>query len=232
MSHKKFQLVLASASPRRKDLLEKAGFHFHVFSVNVSENLEKNLTVDEQILQIARRKAWASTLSYRSTKNQPFVVLAADTMVGLDDELLGKPANEAQAFDFLRRLSGHTHQVKTAIVAIEGFSNELRPQLTLSQIENNQAEEIVQQWAQQHNHSFKMKQDLETTHVTFRQLSDREIHEYIASGEPMDKAGAYGIQGSAGAFVAKIQGPYDNVVGLPVEKVRRLLREGDWDLLD
>ncbi len=228
MNHKKFQLVLASASPRRKDLLEKAGFHFHVFSVKVSENLEKNLTVDEQILQIARRKAWATALSYQSTKNQPFVVLAADTMVTLGQELLGKPVDTVQAHDFLRRLSGQTHEVKTSVVLFESFAPGQKPSLSISQIEKNEGDLLLSQ----NKLILNMKQIIETTRITFRHLSDREIEEYIASGEPMDKAGAYGIQGSAGNFVEKINGPFDNVVGLPIEKVKKLLQEGNWDIHD
>lgn len=197
-------LILASESPRRKDLLARAGFFFHVFSVKVSENLEKNLTVDEQILLIARRKAEASHRVYKSLNKQSFLILAADTMVILDGEPLGKPRDEEEAFQFLRRLSGRSHEVKTAVVLVEGPDDS----------EGN----------------LKMRQGVETTQVYFRPLSDREIREYIASGEPMDKAGAYGIQGLGGNFVEKFIGAYDNVVGLPVELVRRLLRDGQWEL--
>jgi septum formation protein len=197
-------LILASGSPRRKDLLARAGFFFHVFSVQVSESLEKNLTVDEQILNIARRKAEASLQAYKSLKNEPFLILAADTMVVLDDTPLGKPENTDQAFDYLSRLSGRTHQVKTAVVLAEG------PAETSGNL--------------------KMRQAIETTQVIFRPLSEREIREYIMTGEPMDKAGAYGIQGSAGNFVEKFVGSYDNVVGLPIELVNRLIKEGQWIL--
>jgi septum formation protein len=197
-------LILASESPRRKDLLARAGFSFHVFSVKVSENLEKNLTVDEQILVIARRKAEASLKAYKSSKDEPFLMLSADTMVILDGEPLGKPANEEQAFDYLRRLSGRSHEVKTAVVLVEGPVT-------------SEGNLIV-------------RQGLDTTQVYFRPMSDREIREYIATGEPLDKAGAYGIQGLGGNFVEKFVGAYDNVVGLPIDLVRRLLREGQWTL--
>lgn len=193
------KLILASESPRRKDLLLKAGFSFHVFSVKVSESLEKNLTVDEQILKIAHRKAMASLETYKPLKDETFLILAADTMVVLDGEPLGKPQDMNQAIDYLRRLSGHTHQVKTAVILMEG-----NPQCP------------------------NLRQGLETTEVTFRPLSEKEIQEYVATGEPMDKAGAYGIQGAAGQFVEKIKGPFDNVVGLPIELVHKLLKEGAW----
>jgi len=193
-----YQLILASESPRRKDLLQKAGFFFHVFSVKVSESLEKNLTVDEQILNIARRKAEASLKAYKPLRKEDFLVLAADTMVIVDGEPLGKPLDEGQAFDYLTLLSGRSHQVKTAVVLKD---------LKMRQFEG-----------------------IQTTDVTFRHLSEREIEEYILSGEPMDKAGAYGIQGLAGQFVSKITGSFDNVVGLPVDLVKKLLNDGGWQL--
>ena len=207
-----FKLVLASESPRRKELLQRAGFFFHVFSVKVSENLEKNLTVDEQILSIARRKAEASLKSYKPSKAERFLILAADTMVILDDVPIGKPENEQQAFEFLSRLSGRSHFVKTAVVLVEGpvpTSTDTSERLNL-----------------------RFHETLETTQVNFRPLSEKEIREYIESGEPMDKAGAYGIQGFGGSFVEKYIGAFDNVVGLPMDATRRLLREGQWQLME
>lgn len=129
-------------------------------------------------------------------------MLSADTMVILDGEPLGKPQDEAQAFDYLSRLSGRAHQVKTAVVLVEG---PVAP-----------GENLI------------MRQAIETTQVIFRHLSEKEIREYISTGEPLDKAGAYGIQGLGGNFVEKFVGAYDNVVGLPMDLVRRLLREGQW----
>jgi len=200
-------LILASESPRRKDLLARAGFSFHVFSVKVSENLEKNLTVDEQILAIARRKAEASLRSYKSSKPESFLMLAADTMVILDGQPLGKPETADQAFDYLSRLSGRGHEVKTAVVLVEGpITGDVS------------------------SANLKMRQAIDTTQVFFRHLSEREIREYIESGEPMDKAGAYGIQGLGGQFVEKITGAFDNVVGLPMDLVHRMLHESGCKL--
>ncbi len=218
---KPIQLVLASESPRRKDLLLKAGFSFHVFSVKVSEQLEKylieKLTLDEQILEIARRKAIGSLRAYKPSKELSFLILAADTMVILDRIPLGKPETEEQAFQFLTSLSGRTHEVKTSVVLVEGpVSAEILSELSKSP--TNSVENL------------KMRQSIETTKVTFKHLSERDIREYIMTGEPMDKAGAYGIQGIGGNFVEKFVGSYDNVVGLPIEVVRRLLIEGNWDL--
>jgi septum formation protein len=196
------QLILASESPRRKDLLLKAGFSFHVFSVKVSESLEKNLTVDEQILKIAERKALASLQAYKPLKDEEFLILAADTMVILDGVPLGKPEDHKQALQYLGLLSGRSHLVKTAVVFMDGSSRD----------------------------RLNSRRAVETTEVIFRPLSEQEMTEYVDSGEPMDKAGAYGIQGAAGNFVEKIKGPFDNVVGLPIDLVKRLLKEGGWSV--
>ncbi len=221
ISNQTLQLVLASESPRRKDLLERAEFFFHVFSVKVSEQLEKNLTdkltMDEQILEIARRKAIASLLAYKPSEGQGFLILAADTMVIYDKEALGKPDNEEMAFKFLKNLSGQSHEVKTAVILVEGPA----PTDFREEFQKNPDKALKR---------LKMKHTVETTTVIFRHLSDREIKEYIQSGEPMDKAGAYGIQGLGGQFVEKVIGSFDNVVGLSVDAVKRLLKEGEWKL--
>lgn len=198
------QLVLASESPRRKTLLTEAGFSFHVFPVKVSENLEKNLTVDEQIIAIARKKALASFEQYKPLNSGHFLLLSADTMVVFDNQPLGKPENPAEACQFLRQLSGKTHFVKTAIYLVEG----------IHESGNNRV----------------VKQDygLETTAVHFRPLGEQEIQAYVQSGEPMDKAGAYGIQGAAGKFVEKIEGHFDNVVGLPMTLFKKILAQNNW----
>lgn len=198
------QLILASESPRRKDLLQKAGFFFHVFSVKVSENLEKNLTLDEQIITIARRKAEAALAAFKPSKSQSFLFLAADTLVIHDDVVLGKPSSEKEAAEFLGRLSGSEHLVKTAVVLIEATPL-VRGSLSLRQS--------------------RVVEGLETTKVIFKHLSEKQIKEYILSGDPMDKAGAYGIQGGGGIFVEKVVGPYDNVVGLPMDLTKKLIKE-------
>ncbi len=189
--------LLASQSPRRKELLERAGFKIHTFSVKVSEFLDKNLILDDAIQAIARQKAMAAVEQIKHLKSQDILILASDTLVVLEKEILGKPQDEGQAFQFLRRLSGQTHEVKTAICFFD-----LKTQKLISEVES----------------SF----------VTFRNLSVNEIREYIKTGEPMDKAGAYGIQGLGGNFIQSLQGNLDNVMGLPVERVKRILRENHW----
>ncbi|WP_413586226.1 Maf family protein [Bdellovibrio sp. HCB274] len=187
-------LILASESPRRKQLLQEAGFSFDVASVKVSEIPDKNLNAAEQILDIARRKARAAFTHLKSSKEQEFTLISADTEVIVDGELQGKPADKDAAFRMLRRLSGKSHDVQTGVCIIDSATGK-----ELSQIE--------------------------TTKVFFRNLTDQEIWTYIETGEPMDKAGAYGIQGLGGKFVEKIEGPFDNVVGLPVQLVKNLLAQ-------
>lgn len=195
------QLILASQSPRRRDLLEKAGYKFTTFSVNVSEYLEKNLTPDKQILAISRRKAEATLKLYKHSGNSEFLMLSADTMVMIENVLLGKPSDSEEAEAHLRLLSGRTHQVKTGMTILHCDSN----CTVLRQVES-----------------------LETTLVTFRPLSNNDIEQYIATGEPFDKAGSYGIQGSASKFVTKIDGSFENVVGLPIQKLKSILTEQKW----
>lgn len=187
-------IVLASESPRRRQLLTDAGFSFDALSVKVSEIPNKNLNVNAQILDIAQRKAIAALPLLKSSRTQPFIVISADTEVIFNEAPLGKPENPEDAFRMLRLLSGTDHQVITAVCMIDSAST-------------------------------KVLSQTETTQVFFKHLSDEEIWTYIQSGEPMDKAGAYGIQGLGGKFVEKIQGPFDNVVGLPVDLVKKMLQE-------
>ena len=194
-----YQLVLASESPRRKQILETNGFVFDVVPVKVSEIPDKNLNIDEQILDIASRKANAAFALLKSTLDKPFVLLAADTMVVYHEQTLGKPRNQDEAYEFLRLLSGKTHEVKTGLMLVESLGG-------------------------------KRLSHLETSRVKFRELSDDEIWTYIQSGEPMDKAGAYAIQGIGQRLVEKFEGDYDNIVGLPAQVFTRLLSESGWQI--
>lgn len=193
------QLILASQSPRRSEILKKAGYQFVSFPVYVSEIPNKNLSLDEQILDIARRKAEAVIveLKAKGLGSQNDVVLTADTMVCFNSSVLGKPDDEAMAFDFLRRLSGQKHQVKTALYLLDLGTEE----------------------AVFH---------IETTDVYFKNLSDEQIKNYIATKEPLDKAGAYAIQGLGGQFVEKFEGDFNNVVGLPLHALEKLFTLKRW----
>jgi septum formation protein len=183
-------LVLASASPRRQELLRSAGISFVVQPADVDETPLSGEDAPDCAERLAREKA----LKISRSRPQD-VVLGADTVVVVEGTILGKPADAQDAARMLRMLAGRTHQVITGVCLV-------RP--------NNQP--IV---------------NSETTLVTMTDISDREIAEYVASGEPMDKAGAYAIQGRASRWIPRIEGDYSNVVGLPVPLVYRMLQGSD-----
>lgn len=176
------RLVLASQSPRRAEILETAGYEFTVRTADTDETLEEALTPAEAVETLARRKALAVDLQ-RDER-----ILAADTVVALDGEILGKPKDRADAKRMLRLLSGRTHEVYTGVCLRTADLTDV----------------------------FSV-----CTRVTFHALSDLEIEGYLATGEPFDKAGAYGVQGRGCVLVQKIEGDYFNVVGLPVSEVHR-----------
>jgi septum formation protein len=179
------RLILASASPRRRELLATAGLPFSVRSRPVEEVRALGEAPEEYARRLARAKAEAAWESADE------IVLGADTIVVLDDRVLEKPVDAADAVSMLRALSGRTHTVITAICL------------------RHAGGEIV---------------DAASTRVHFVELDEAEIEDYVASGEPMDKAGAYGIQGLASKFVDRIEGCYFNVMGLPLPLVYRHLK--------
>jgi nucleoside triphosphate pyrophosphatase len=179
-------LILASASPRRAELLHNAGIPFTVVPAHVPEERSPVETPTGYAMRLAREKA--RTVLARHPEG---VVLGADTVVVIDEHVLEKPTDAGDATRMLRLLSGRRHQVITGIC------------LTADGFEGIEAE---------------------ITHVFFSQLSQQEIAAYVATGEPMDKAGGYGIQGMASRWAERIEGCYFNVVGLPVPRVYRLLR--------
>lgn len=193
------KLVLASQSPRRRELLLEAGFEFTVSTVKVSEIFDESLNPSEVPSHLATIKAEACVEQNKQLKSPGFLILAADTVVILGDQILGKPKDAREAHDFLRRLSGQTHSVITGVTLLESGTTKV--------------------WTGQ-----------DVTAVTFRDLSDSEIDDYIRTGEPMDKAGAYGIQGGGGKFVSSFSGSWSNVVGLPLERLERALIENGWTI--
>jgi septum formation protein len=178
------RLWLASASPRRKQILEAAGFEVVAVAAHIDESWSRDPRPRVHALLLAAEKARSAPA------NEPLVV-AADTVVHLDDVLYEKPRDEEDARRILRRLSGAWHEVSTGIAVRKG------PDTT----------------------SFTVN-----TAVRFRTLSDDEIDRYIATGEPMDKAGAYGIQGLGGMLVAELNGSWTNVMGLPLEQTLEVIR--------
>ena len=191
-------IILASGSPRRKELLAQAGFDFEVEVSNADENVAEE-SPTEMVEELAARKAEA-VVNLHNKKEDNCLVIGADTIVVLDGKILGKPADEADAKAMLASLSGRTHQVYTGVTLIR-----------LRKAENGS---ILQE-----SRTFS-----EGTDVSFYPLTKEEIRSYIATGEPMDKAGAYGIQGKAAVFVKEIKGDYNNVVGLPIARLYQELK--------
>lgn len=179
-------LILASKSPRRKELLTRAGIDFTVKTAEVEERFDPAASPGEIVMHLSEIKADAV---YQ--KHPEAVVLGSDTVVVLDGKILGKPKDKPDAIRMLTLLSGRTHEVYTGVTILSGE---------------------------------KKEQFFECTRVTFFPLTEEEILEYVATGEPMDKAGAYGIQEKGVALVKGIEGDYFTVVGLPVARVIRALR--------
>ena len=180
------KIILASNSPRRKELLQQANIDFEVMSADIEEVTSKSLP-GEVVEELSLMKATAV-----KEANPNRVVLAADTVVAFDGAILGKPKDEEDAFNMLKALSGKTHQVYTGVTIID----ESGQSITFS----------------------------ECTEVEMYNNTDEVLKKYIATGEPMDKAGAYGIQGIGAMLVEKINGDYNNVVGLPLAKTYRTLQ--------
>jgi septum formation protein len=189
-------IVLASASPRRQELLRAAGIAFTVQAADINETPLAGEGPRECAERLAREKA----LSVARGRPESWI-LGADTIVVVDELILGKPRDADDAIRMLRALSGRTHAVITGVCLVGPVASG--------------------QWSVASN----TKTASETTRVTFSDVSDDEIREYVAGGEPMDKAGAYAIQGMAARWIPRIEGDYSNVVGLPVALVYRMLRE-------
>lgn len=185
------KLVLASGSPRRKELFSEMGIRYKSLPSDFDESTVDVSDPAKGVCDLALGKARASRAAWEKKNREPAVVLGADTLVVLDGQPMGKPEDEEDAFSMLKSLSGREHSVYTGVAILDGGKEE----------------------------TFFSKTD-----VYFYELTDEEIHEYIATGEPMDKAGAYGIQGIGRLLVRKIDGDYFTVVGLPVAEVYRALR--------
>jgi septum formation protein len=180
------KIILASASPRRREILKKAGLKFSVKTADVDETLPDGISPANAVRYLCRIKNEA----IKADENT--VVITADTVVACEGKILGKPETKKQAREMLTLLSGREHSVYTGVCIRKGK---------------------------------KKKIFTDRTRVYFYDLSKKEIDAYIETGEPMDKAGAYGIQGGAGVFVKKINGDYYNVVGLPLARLVRELKE-------
>jgi len=188
------RLILASASPRRRELLAQAGYSFTVDVADVDESLRVGEEASAYVERLAVEKAQAVFARQigQDLGLAPLIVLGADTSVVLDEEILGKPADAADARRMLQRLSGKTHRVLTGIAAVTRAG---------------------------------VFGAVESTEVVFAEISARELDVYCATAEPLDKAGAYGIQGYAARWIPRINGCYFNVMGLPIASVVRLIDE-------
>lgn len=187
-------LILASASPRRRELLEQAGVVFTVSAASLNEDRLPDETAAVYVQRLAEEKAQAIWNRHRGldTEDDPLVVLGADTCVVSEGNVLGKPVDVADARRMLELLSGRTHAVLTGLAVIS---------------------------------SARTVRDVEITQVTFDQITDQETARYLVSGEALDKAGAYGIQGYAARWIPRIEGCYFNVVGLPIARTIALIAE-------
>jgi septum formation protein len=192
-------LVLASASPRRQELLRNAGIPFVVQAADIDESPREGEAPRDHAERLAREKALA-VFQLRPAD----CILGADTIVVVDGNILGKPRDAGDAARMLRMLSGRSHEVITGVCVVGAVGS---------------GQGLVASGAE------TIGTASETTLVTMNELSDGDIREYVATGEPIDKAGAYAIQGGASRWIPKIEGDYSNVVGLPVALVCRMLRE-------
>lgn len=201
----KRKIILASASPRRRELLTQIGFDFTVMPSDVEENPASTLPQDI-VIELSKEKArdvWEKTENSNLGEGDStdYLVISADTVVAIDGEILGKPEDEADAARMLELLSGKEHQVYTGVTLV-----------------------WIDEEGKQKEYSFYV-----CTNVVMYRMSRAQILAYVQSGEPMDKAGAYGVQGKAAAFIKAIRGEYSNVVGLPVGRLYQEMKA--WELL-
>lgn len=194
------KIILASASPRRAEILSNAGIPFDVMTTQIDEFRRSDETVADMVLRLARAKlsaAMAQLGTNSKTRQETIIVIAADTAVELDGEAFGKPGSAPEARQMLERLSSRSHRVLTGIALArlpDGLS----------------------------------RYEVAATEVRFSALGAAEIERYVATGEPLDKAGAYAAQGAGGRFIERIAGCYFNVVGLPLSRVYQILKEFGW----
>ncbi len=186
-------VILASGSPRRRELLSLFGIPFTVAAADIDERMNPENPPYEEVARVSKRKAMAVS------RGEDDVVIAADTIVVCQGRVLGKPRDEEEAKQMLRLLSGRDHQVMTGCTVLRGGRSE-----TFTQV----------------------------TNLHFRELGEHEIEKYVRSGEPMDKAGAYGIQGRAALFCRGLEGDYYNVMGLPVCRLGQALQRLAPELME
>lgn len=207
----KSRLILASGSPRRKELLEQIGAEFEILPAKGEEVITSTVPA-QVVMELSAQKAEEVAGRYKeelgvenhsaSEGEQTVVILGADTVVAYENKILGKPKNEEEAVRMLQMLSGHTHSVFTGVTF------------------------VIEKAGKQEKQSFFVE-----TNVTMYPMTEQQIQSYVATGEPMDKAGAYGIQGKCAVYIEKIMGDYNNVVGLPIALVYQNLEKSGIEIL-
>ena len=193
------KIILASASPRRRELLAQIGLEFIVMPSDVEEN-PKSILPQDVVIELSKEKARDIWIKIAEGGREDALVISADTVVAIEGEILGKPKDEEDAVRMLSLLSGKEHQVYTGVTMI-----------------------WISEEGKQEEYSFYV-----CTGVVMYRMNRAEIMEYVCSGDPMDKAGAYAVQGRAAAYIKSIRGEYSNVVGLPVGRLFQEMKA--WDL--
>lgn len=186
------KLILASGSPRRKEIMTNLGYEYEIIKA-VKDEVTTKTKPSEVVMELAKNKA-LEVLETMPYKEEECLILSADTIVAIDDEILGKPVDNEDAFSMLRKLSGNVHHVYTGVCIINSLTSE---------------EKVF----------------YEKTGVHVKSMSDDEINDYLKTGESLDKAGAYGIQGEFKRYIEGFEGDYLNVVGLPATRVKACLEE-------
>lgn len=189
------KIILASASPRRRELLSQIGLEFEVMPGNMDEKTKSHIP-SQMVMELSQAKAMDIFNKLSEKERADSIVIGADTLVAFENQVMGKPENRKQAIEMLSCLEGSTHQVYTGVTLVR---------------QKDKEPVIV---------SF-----FEKTDVTMYPMSGKEIDAYVDTGEPMDKAGAYGIQGKCAAFIKEIRGDYNNVVGLPIGRLYQELKK-------
>ncbi len=202
----RYQVILGSGSPRRQQLLANLGIRLTIITPDIDETPLPHEPAEAYVERLARAKAQAAAQLHdpdgsgqggNESESTPYLVIAADTIVALDGDLLGKPADDAEATTMLTQLSGRTHHVHTGVAVLAAGT---------------------------------VTSSVTTTEVQMVDLSTKDIAWYVATGEPADKAGAYGIQDQGGRFITQVKGNYQNVVGLPLTALDQLLKEKETNL--
>lgn len=197
------RFILASGSPRRSEILTQMGIKFEVIKSGCSEEVEENITPSDAVVLLSERKAddVIKRLENDYNKYEKVILISADTVVSLDNKILGKPKDKEDAFETLKMLSGKTHNVYTGM-CVSILTKDCKKNIT----------------------------NLTQSKVTFKNMTDEEIRGYIKTGEPMDKAGSYAIQGIGASFIEKAEGDFFSVIGLSMSKLYDILKENSIEI--